>query len=324
MARAAPANSMLFTFRMTPLIAAELAARSIDAATILVEAGLPVEALRGDITAPLARVQRFIDLAAAALHAPLFGFDLAARIPTGAFGLAEFAMRSAATVAGALRTLHDVAPLINPIGRFSFTESATGGELHYAIPAQRDALGMHLNEYTIALIARQLGGPLEGGMQLAKVWFPHTRKDNAEEVAARLKAPVHFQAGDCGFALTPDTLARPLRTADPDLHKFMLEQAKAQLSRISNADIITTVARVIELRLASGKLAIADIAAAMATTARSLQRHLADAGTEYREVLGHVRTRRRDELKQSGMREADIATQLGFADARSMRRALDE
>jgi hypothetical protein len=62
----------------------------------------------------------------------------------------------------------------------------------------------------------------------------------------------------------------------------------------------------------------------MATTVRSLQRHLGDAGTTYRDVLAHVRRIRRTELAHGGFGERDIARRLGFADARSMRRSFDD
>jgi AraC-like DNA-binding protein len=135
---------------------------------------------------------------------------------------------------------------------------------------------------------------------------------------------VRFQAADCGFAVARDVLARRPLTSDPPLHEFLLGQARAQLGRIGPVDIVSQVARVIEVRLPAGEVGAADVARAMATTVRSLQRHLADAGTAYRDVLMHVRLRRRAELRQGGVSEPEVARQLGFADARSMRRSLDD
>ena len=317
-------TGVLFTFRMIPVISAELARRSIDSNPLIAEAGLPGDALRGEITAPLARIQKFIDLAAAALGAEMFGLDLAERVPSGAYGVAEFLVRSAATVEAGLRVITDFATLVNPVLRFHFAVEADGGELHFSVAAQRDTLGCQLNEYSVAYVIRQFSAVLGQPMPLTRVWFSHGRRRDAELVARRFGAPVRFQAADCGFAVTREVLGRKLATADLVLHDFLLGQARAQLGRVGPVDIVTQVARVIEVRLPSGDVGAADIAKAMATTVRSLQRHLADAGTAYRDVLAHVRTRRREELRQGGLAEADIARQLGFADARSMRRSLDE
>lgn len=317
-------SGILFTFRMIPTISAELVRRSIDPNPLIVEAGLPADALRGEITAPLARIQKFIDLAGAALGSEMFGLDLAERIPPGAYGVAEFLVRSAATVEAGLRVLTDFVTLINPVLRFHFTVEAEVGELHFSVAAQRDTLGTNLNEYTIAYLIRQFSGVLGAAVPLVRVWFSHGRKRGADIVAQRMGTEVRFQAADCGFAVPREVLTRKMPTADQALHEFLLAQARAQLGRVGPVDIVTQVARVIEVRLAQGDVGAADIATAMATTVRSLQRHLADAGTAYRDVLAHVRSRRREELRQGGVAEPEIARQLGFADARSMRRSLDE
>jgi len=313
----------LFTFRMIPLISGVLAQRGIDAATLLAEAGLPPEALRGEVTAPLARIQKFVDLAARRLDNPLFGMDLAERVPGGAFGVAEFLVRSATTLQDGLECLCEFAPLVNPIGDFRFVVTPEGGELHYAVLAQRDTLGCHLNEYTIAFIAKQVAVQVGEPIPLQRAWFSHARPTHAEAVAKRLNTNVTFQAPDCGFAMTRAVLDRKPRTSDQALFEFLLSQARTQLSHVGTNDVVSQVVRVIEMRLPHGDVGAAAIASAMATTIRSLQRHLADAGTSFREVLAHVRNRRRAELSRGGMSETEIAHHLGFADARSMRRSLD-
>jgi AraC-like DNA-binding protein len=156
------------------------------------------------------------------------------------------------------------------------------------------------------------------------VWFTHGRDRKADDVAAHFGCEVRFAARDCGIAIARSTLARSARTADPPLFGFLLQQARAQLSRIGSNDVVSQVMRVIEVRLARGDVGAAAVAAAMATTVRSMQRHLGDAGTTYREVLDHVRLRRLEELRRGGVAENDIARELGFADTKSMRRALKQ
>jgi AraC-like DNA-binding protein len=314
----------LFTFRMIPLISGVLAERGIDASSLLAEVGLPAEALRGEITAPLARIQKFVELAAKRLDSPLFGMELAERVPSGAFGIAEFLVRSAATLQDGLDVLCELAPLVNPIGDFRYVATADGGELHYAVLAQRDTLGCHLNEYTVAFIVKQIGIVLGEPTPRLRAWFSHARPQHAESVAERLDTNVTFQAPDCGFALARSILDRKPRTSDAALFGFLLAQARTQLTHLGTHDVVSQVVRVIDMRLPHGDVAAAAIASAMATTIRSLQRHLADAGTSFREVLAHVRNRRRAELARGGMSETEIAHHLGFADARSMRRSLDD
>jgi AraC-like DNA-binding protein len=310
----------LFTFRQIPVIGAMLARRGIDVAELLAEAELPASAARGEITAPLSRVQGFITLCAARLDAPLFGIDLATSLPGGVYGVAEFLVRSAASVEVALGAIAEFGALINPSGRFTFVD----GRLVYTFAAERDTLGMHLNEYTFSYIVRQFGNVLGAPIPLAGVWFSHSRADGAEAVAKHFGCAVRFQARDSGFAVTADGLALAPRTADPLLYQFLLDQARAQLARIGAVDIVSQVIRVLEMRMPSGELDAASTARALALSPRTLQRHLEEAGTKYTDVLAHVRQRLRAELRSGGVAEPEIARRLGFSDARAMRRSLDE
>ena len=312
------------TYRFVPVIGILLSRRGIDVAELLQEAGLPPSAARGEITAPLKRVKAFIALVAARLEAPLFGIELATSLTGGVFGTAEFLVRAATSLDAGLRTLCEFAALINPAGQFQFVDAeGGGGRLHYSFGAERDTLGMHLNEFTIAYVVRQLSSMHDGGLSLASVWFSHERVDHSEDVARHFRCPVRFQARDCGFSLSRGTLARVPRTADALLFQFLHDQARAQLGRHGSIDIVSQLVRVLEGRLPTGALDAAAAAQALALTPRTLQRHLAEAGTTYRNVLAHVRQRRRAELSGGGIGEADIARQLGFADAQAMRRSLD-
>lgn len=317
-------SSVLFGFRMVPVISSMLAMRRIDMGALVREAGLPDQALHGEVIAPLPRVQKLLERVAAGAGMPLLGLELAERVPTGAFGLTEFLMRSAPDVEGALRALCEFSPLINPMLEFRYTRQRDAGHVHFAIPSQRDALGRHLNEYTLMLAVRQFSAVLGERLPIERAWFAHGRRSQVDEVAARFGCPVAFDAPDCGFSLPQVWLGRAAPTADPALFEFLTAQARAQLANLASRDIISQVARVIETRLASGAVGGADVARAMATTFRSLQRHLADAGTTYRDVLQHVRLRRRAELMRSGREPTEIARRLGFSSVSAMRRSLDE
>jgi AraC-like DNA-binding protein len=308
---------------MVPAIAGMLAVRGVDLRPMLREAGLPDEALRGEIIAPLGRVQRLLDSLARYTANPLFGITLGEQVPSGALGVTEFLMRSAPTVVDGMKVLCEFATLINPILDFRLQTDGGDARLHFAIASQRDGLGTHLNEYTFAVIFCQFAMVLGQRLPVEEVWFAHERSDHRAEVAARFGSRVTFGAADCGLLVRGESLTRRPTTSDPVLFEFLLGQARSQIANLGTRDVISQVARVVEAQLSSGDVSAAAIAKAMATTVRSLQRHLADAGTSYREVLAHVRQRRRAELARGGLTEADIARRLGFADASSMRRSLD-
>lgn len=317
-------SSPLFTYRPIPVIAEMLAERGIDAAELIRSAGLPEEAIRGEITAPLNRIEGFLDAVAKRLDAPLFALDLADRVPRGTYGVTEFVVRAAPSVQHGLAALCELAPLINPQVEMRYVADHQGCEIHHTFAALRDALGMHLNEYTVAFVAKSFASVLGRPLPLERAWFAHSRRDHADDVARRLGCHVTFQAADCGFAVASDVIAFVPESADAPLFAFLTAQARAQLDLLGKNDVIAQVVRAVESRLTNADLSAASIASALATTQRSLQRHLAEAGTSYRDVLAHVRQRRRAELERAGVAEAEIAPRLGFANARTMRRSLDD
>ena len=312
----------LFTFRMIPAIAAMTSSRGLDVRRLLAECGLPDQGLRGEIIAPLERVQRFLDRLAECTADPLFGITLAENIPSGALGVTEFLMRSAPSVGAGIEVLSTFARLINPILEFRVTTQAGDARLHFNVGSRGEGLGEQLNEYTFGLIFRQFALVLGEPLPVEEVWFAHLRAEHRDRVAARFGCPVSFGAPDCGLLVRETTLAMRPPTADPVLYRFLLDQAQALLADHGASDIISQVARVIEAHLAKGTISAQFIAKAIGMTVRSLQRHLADAGTSFREVLQHVRRRRHAELLRSNLPRSEIATRLGFSDVTAMRRSL--
>jgi AraC-like DNA-binding protein len=317
-------TGLLFTLRLIPAISAMLARRGIDAAPLLEHAGVPLDAMRGEITAPLARVQAFMTRAAEALETDLFGLQLAESIPSGSYGIAEFLVRSASTMEDALQCLCEFAPLINPIANMRFVRNETEGCFHYSVASERDMLGIHLNEFSIAYIVRQFTAIQGVAMPLTRVWFAHSRPTGGDDIGRHFGCSVRFQARDCGFAITPDVMAIRLRTGEPLLFEFLLKQARTQLSFSADVDIVSHVVRILEARLKGGGVGSDEVARTMGMTPRTLQRHLSEAGTTFREVITHVRVRRRAQLTAGGLDETTVAKYLGFSDVRAMRRSLDD
>jgi AraC-like DNA-binding protein len=91
---------------------------------------------------------------------------------------------------------------------------------------------------------------------------------------------------------------------------------------------VTVVARLRREFAAAGALTIKEAARRLATSTRSLQRALRDAGTSYRAELESFRLRRAQELLRSERSVTWIAAELGFSSAQHLatayRRAMGE
>jgi AraC-like DNA-binding protein len=308
---------------MVPAVAGLLAKRGVDLAPLLREIGLPLEALGGEVTAPIARIRELVDRAAVLGSQPLLGLELAGLVPTGTFGLAEFVGRFAPTVREGFEMFCTSVPLVNPMIEWRFVDGKTECAMELTVPGSRDGLGIQLNEYSVALVLKLAHGGLEQPLQVTRAWFAHPREEHANDVGARMGCAVSFGEATCGFAFDHAQAARAPRMADPALFEFHVAQTRDRVASLGAGDVIAHVCKTIETRLPRGDLQIESVARALAITHRTLQRRLTEAGTSFREVLAHVRRRRRAELQRDGVAEAQIAEQLGFADVRAMRRSLD-
>jgi AraC-like DNA-binding protein len=306
---------------MVPALAGLLVKRGIDPRTLVRDIGLPREALSGEVTAPIARIRDLVERVALLLGEPLLGLDLAAMVPAGTFGLAEFVGRFAPTVRQGFEVFCASVPLVNPMIEWRYVP---GNEhsMELVVPGSRDGLGIQLNEYSVALVLKLANGGLDQPLRVSRAWFAHARGEQAALVAERLGCPVTFGDATCGFAFDASEAARAPRMADPELFRFHVAEARERVASLGTDDVIAHVSRVMELRL-KGDVQIEAIATALAITPRTLQRRLTEAGTSFREVLAHVRQRRRAQLQRDGVPDAQIAEQLGFADVRAMKRSLD-
>lgn len=301
-----------------------LASRGIAIEPLLVAVGIPRDATSGDVTAPLERIVTVVNDVAVTIGDPTFGVTLAEAVPTGAYGIVEFIVRTAPTLGRGLEVLCEFASLINPVGSFRYGTTHGGAELHYAIEGQRDTLGMHLNEYTLLYILRQFRLLLDQPrLPVTAVWFSHRRATHVDGVARAFGVTPRFGARNCGFSISRPTAAFSSRTADAPLFEFLVGQARAQLAYRGHTDVVAQTVRVIEVRLAHGSVTTDAVARAMSITPRTLQRHLADAGTTFRDVLAYVRRTQHARLLTARLSESDIAKRLGFSSPSVMRRALD-
>jgi AraC-like DNA-binding protein len=317
--------AQLFTFRMVPAIAALLVKRGCDPRQLLRETGLPAEALTGDLTAPIGRIQELVDRAALVLARPLLGLDLVDVAQPGTFGLAEFVGRFAPTVRKGYETFCESVPLVNPMIEWRYMPGPREHVMQLAVPGSRDGLGTQLNEFAVGIVLKLSHAGLDKPLQTTRAWFAHARRDPAlaNQVNERLGCSVTFEEPTCGFAFRAEDAERAPRMADAALFDFHVTQSRNQVASLGGADVIAHVSRAIEMRLPRGDVRIEAVASALAITHRTLQRRLTEAGTSYRSVLAHVRRRRRAELHRDGVSEPKTAELLGFVDVRAMRRSLD-
>jgi AraC-like DNA-binding protein len=146
---------------------------------------------------------------------------------------------------------------------------------------------------------------------------------HAELLEAFFRCPVRFGAPVDVLVLEADLLSRPFLTYNPEVLAVMAPGLEAELrDRTSSPSIADEVRTLLGRRLNGERPSIAKVAKQLGTSARSLQRRLAEAGTSYQSVLDDVRHRAaRRLLGEAGLVPAEVGFLLGYEELNSFSRA---
>jgi len=156
------------------------------------------------------------------------------------------------------------------------------------------------------------------------VFFAHQAPERVSEYERTfVPAAVRFSAPFVGFAFPKALLELPLPTADANLHAVLVPVADQTLGKMAQTKTVTSdVRRIIHERLPLGAPEIADVAAELAMSMRTLARRLESEGTTFRELVDDVR--RKLALDSVGNRDigfSELSYRLGFSHVAAFHRA---
>ena len=185
---------------------------------------------------------------------PLLGLHLAQRIRRGAYGLLEFACRSAPTVGEALRRIVRYISLSNELVEVTLVEGARGGHRAADPRASRcaSAATATSSSWPCCLVqSRSLTGPRRRA--LAGLVRASAAARRAALVALVGTDRIAFDCERNGMALPRALMAAPLSSHDPALLELLDKQAEAALSlRASPSRFLGQVRQQVARRLRDG------------------------------------------------------------------------
>lgn len=276
-----------------------------------------------ELTLPTQRLKDLLDDVAKALNDKHLGLNLARSLPRGAYGVAEFLVRSAPTVQEAVDNLVRFNGLLAPNQQFVFTQTRTEGEVSHGIIGHPSALSIHHHEYTSLIMVRTLKAMIDGA-NVNRIWFAHSALGDLAAVYEAFGTDrVEFDHPMNGFSFDRSLLKKPVKTGDPALFSFLEEHAVLALaSRPRADDLIDRVRTTIREALKHGEPSIERIAPRLALSARTLQRRLSDLNTSFQSVLDDVRF----DLSRAYLRDVriditQVAYLLGYSELRAFDRA---
>lgn len=297
---------------VVPALLRWLAARGADPALFVERFGLPPDAATHDhVDVAPSLVGEMIEAASQRTAEPSLALRLPAELTFRRYDLGELAARSAPTLRDSLGLL---GTLVHP----QTVCVLVGADFHVQTPSHPRGIGRFAQEYALAYVVNHARAVLGGAFPIRRVWFAHARPSALQPIERWFSCnEISFGAPDSGLTFDPETLDRPLVTADPRLAATIAELVPAQRAD----DLVSALAGHIRSRLPEPTTPD-DAAALLHLSARTLQRRLEADGTSFTAVVDATREAvARELLADASLPLGEISYRVGFADAATFSRA---
>ncbi len=291
--------------------------RGGDADSLIREFDLPPAVEKQPfVVLPLRAIVLFTDAAARLLDDPLIGLHAAEQGSSEMLNVLAFACSGVATLGEAVDRLIKYVSTVHDALVMSWHPTATGAVLRQSIPGEPQCLGWQGNEHWTASIlfaARRISA---GNWSPSRVWLAHSASRNQEALVHAFGTPnVSFMAGSNAIEVDRHVLTQPLRLSAPGVSTILRRyDARSPTPRTDVSDFQRHVRVAVEDRLSSGPPLIQDVARAVRTSARTLQRRLTEEGLTFQELLDEVR---RDvsirHVEETALPLSTIAQRVGYS-----------
>lgn len=301
-----------------------LCSAGLDRDAILAEAGLEPEALA--FTRLRVRWSGICDLLDAAERLTgddRIGFHTAVRNAGEPLTAPELLFLACRTAGDAIRRVH---PLTQIFGNPDDWTILEGGTLNrYTIRAPFRPAHVHVREHGVAMPLAIMRAATQVRVVPLEVRFAHAREGDPSEYEEWFGCPVIFGAGVNEVRLSRETLDVPLPSANPVFARHFEREAEQHLAALTAVRTLTD--RVRDLLAADldvarlGESTLEGAAARLKTSARTLQRGLAQEGTTFAAELDTVRRDAASTMLRAGVDIAEVSWRLGYAEPPVFHRA---
>ncbi|WP_225846642.1 AraC family transcriptional regulator ligand-binding domain-containing protein [Streptomyces sp. HPF1205] len=307
------------------LIATAVARAPREAEGLVRAAGLPA-VLQAPETArvPSAGTYRLWGTVLARSGCARAGLLAAAGYRPGRLDLLDYLLSTAPTLGEGLAREAAHVHLVSTNSTLTVEESGDEVTVTYSVLRGDDELRAVVAEFALGVITAQLRYATGTALSPLRVSFTHRaprRTDVYEDAfgAARLE----FGAPADSITLHRRDLERPLPAADPALAAIIGRAAAAAAPAPPYTELpVPGLREAIIEQLPDGRPSLAEAARRLTVSTRTLQRRLAEAGTTWRAELDAVRREQSAALRRERAGAQTRAARLGFAESRSLRRAM--
>ena len=229
------------------------------------------------------------------------------------------------TVGDGVRRIVGFFDLVDRRIRWTLDEAEESVALRLQFTGMSDPLPRAPVEYTLGalLVSLRLTTELAVRPLRVEVGFPRPGPD-AEAEHHRVLGPMAYGNAATQVRFTRATWRHPVPRADRTLADLLEDLAVRKVQELPppDADFTTGLHDAVRQRLVGGAPSLEEVARALATSTRSLQRHLSEQGRTFRAEVDAVRrTTAEWLLLDPNLALSEVAWLVGFSDPRAFTRA---
>lgn len=256
---------------------------------------------------PAAAIIDAIECAGIASGYPNFGLLLAERVEPRIIGMPILLAEQGRSIADYYALLQQHLGHHTTGYSLSLDQDVSGGVGRLRIIARGRQQPRHFAEAFVAIQARSFRQFLGADWRPRKIFLAHPMLGTVGDYAHAFDTDVVFEAGQNAIVFSADDLLWRARLDDAGL--------------VNDHDLVRRTAALIRTLLASRQANVEEVAAALALTPRTLQRHLRKHGTSFSRLLSYSRlSLARDCLSRQALSATETAERLGFNDLSALSR----
>jgi AraC-like DNA-binding protein len=251
------------------------------------------------------------------------GIEAAQRLPWGHWDVLDYLIGTSEDLGGALRRFERYFALISTGVAHVLEKHDDGMQL-----VRRHAPGcatrlLAPSEFAFACIVIRMRAALGVHWCPREVHFASPAPKSQTAYRKLFECTVRFEAESSTLVIDAASLALPMQRPDPELRNILEKHAALLVGKLdTESDLLSQTRRAIMHGLHDADVSVARSARRLGMSVRTLQRHLADSGQSYDELLDSTRRElARRYLGDPSLSIQETAHLLAFADLRGFYRA---
>ncbi len=217
---------------------------------------------------------------------PHIGLHLGSHMPIFKGQVLEYLFLSSPTFGEGLKRALDYQRLLSDAANAEMVDHGERVFLKQMLWSKKLA---HLNECASVGVIKFFSFVTDGAFMPIEVHFSHPRHADQREYERVFGCPVKFEMPDVGIFFDRKLMDLPSAHHEPELLQLHERLASEQMARLEKQDLVFQVSRLVAELLESGHANLEEVAARLGIKPRQLRTRLADAGTNFNQLVAEYR-----------------------------------